>query len=197
MHSSPAGVKLQLTVDLAAHSDAGTIKAMTEVFPEDIRPSISVVVHLTESSVGGAAYIVLTILGGGLAWLANKVLGPSFDEIGNRLRDAVKAYFDRRKRIPPGVGLQLTLQSVEVRISIDTRSLLSWKDDEQHFRMLAQYITDGFGEVTSRNAERVRLRWGPELNRWVFCDIWTKDMISSYEYYVFDIRSGKWIKKHL
>jgi len=63
--------------------------------------------------------------------------------------------------------------------------------------MLAQYILDGLSEVASRNAERVTLRWDPEFGRWVFCDIWTKDMSRNREYYIFDPRSGKWIKKKL
>jgi len=169
---------------------------MSDAFPEDVRPRITLVAHLTESAFGGAAYIVLTILGGA-AWAANKVLGPTFEEIGNRLRDAVKACFDRRNRVPPGVGLRLTLSGIEVRISIETRSLLSWKNEERRFAMLAQYILDGLSEVASRNAERVTLRWDPEFGRWVFCDIWTKDMSRNREYYIFDPRSGKWIKKKL
>jgi len=160
MTFSEQEIKLQLALDPASGGDLETVDAMVRVFPLEIRPSISTVFHLTESALG-AAYIVLTIIAVG-GWVAKKTFGPLLDEIGNRFRDAVLAYGRGGRRQPPGVGLYIgKFENVEVRISIPTESLLSWKDEEGQFKKLAEYIIEGFGEVTSRKAERVTLMWDP------------------------------------
>src|SRR5208282_2263666 len=128
MPSLPPDVRLELKLDPPTYSDADTIKAMASVFPEGLKPNIGMVALFTEPAFG-EPYIVLTIwgaIGAGAAWAANKLLGPTFEEIGNRLRDAVKAYLDHRKRVPPAVGVWAVLDQLEVRISIETSSLLSW-----------------------------------------------------------------------
>jgi hypothetical protein len=199
MPSLPADVKLELELDPATYADADTIKAVASVFPDDVKANISKVALLSGPAFG-EPYIVLTIsvaIGRGVAWAADKLLGPTFEKIGNWLCDAVKAYLDHRKRVPPAVGLWAVLDQLEVRISIETSSLLSWNDEEQQFRALAGYILDGLSEVTSRNAQRVTLLWDPDLNRWVFCDIWPKDMHSIHKWYIFDPRTGKWISEDL
>jgi len=56
-------LQFQLTLDPATHADGDTVAALLNVFPPSLRPDVSVTVHLTESTAGGFALIMLTVIG--------------------------------------------------------------------------------------------------------------------------------------
>ena len=197
--SGPVGnaLLLRLALDPKTHSDDQAVKAMTDAFPVGIRPRVSVHVQLTESIAGGQAYMVLSVVGATFAWLANRLLGPTFDELGSALRDAVKSRLGGRHSPPGGIGYWLEVGGVDVRIGIDTTSLLSWNDAGAQFRMLSRYLTEWLPRISHLNPERIWVSWDARLMQWTFVQMWPKDMNSSHEYYLFDLATETWLKKSL
>jgi hypothetical protein len=194
MNHFPGPIKLEFKFEVSSFPAPETIEEMLNMFPRDMRPSVSKVAHLAEPL--NTAYVVLTILAIG-GWAGQKILGPLLEEVGNCLREAVKAYLKRRKQLV-AVGLHIiNFENVEIRIGIGVNSLVNWKDEDEHFKKLAEYIVGNFEEVTSRDPDRVRLSWDPASESWTFCEIWPTNMSSSHEYYIYDARTGMWEKHSL
>lgn len=168
-------IKLSLILDPATCSDLETVEGMIQVFPAGARPHLNVWAHVLESAGGGQPYLALSIVAS-IAWVARKVPAPSLDEIGNRLRDAVKVYFDRRKTVPSGVQLWLSLSEIEFRVSVNTEKLMCWTDDQHQFRTLGELIDEEFPQLKSLNAATVFLLWDTKLNCWRFTTIWPSDL---------------------
>jgi hypothetical protein len=196
---APVGnaLSLQFRLDPKTYSDPQTVKEMTDAFPAGIGPRVSKFVQLTESVAGGQAYMVLTVVGATFAWLANRVLGPTFDELGSALRDAVKSRLGRSNPPPDDIGYWLTVGGVEVRIGIKTTLLLSWNDSHTQFQMLREYLIEWLPQLSHLNPEWVTVCWDASLMQWTFVDMWPKDMNSTHEYYVFDSATEEWIKRSL
>lgn len=193
MDSSALPFKLQLTLDLPTHSDADTVNEMLDAFPAEIRPSVGMKLLLSDSS---APYIVLTVLAG-IAWITKRILGPLFDELGNYLRDAIKAYLKRGKHAPPAIGLYISVEGTEdfeVRISIETKTLLGWDDAEPHFKDLREILAKGLKDVASKKPSWVSLEWDPQYGEWVFIQIF-RSSSSGFNYWIFDRKQRKWVEK--
>ncbi|MGH9395514.1 MAG: hypothetical protein ACRD18_01515 [Terriglobia bacterium] len=191
MESLPSNLKLTLSLDLETYSDVEARQAMVEAFPASNRPDVNLTLHLSEPSI---QYIVLTVIVG-VSWALKKVLGPSLDELGNHLRDSLRACLKYRKRVPPGVGLHVIWTDIEVRVSIEAQSLLGWSDAKPYFQKLDEYLAHGLEDAPSKDAHWISLRWDPDRQRWIFTQVLAARG-SKFDYYVFDREQNKWIGKN-
>lgn len=194
----PVPVKLDLTLDFRARRDAKLVASILEAFPPEIGPSVSEHILLSQPALGAAGYVVLTIIaGGGMGWAARKILGPTLDAVGCRLRDAVMRYGKKAPAPPPGVGMHFMFEGVEFEVSIESTCLLEWRDADGHFKQLGEYVENEISVIAAKDSAKVRLRWEPDEGQWVFLDIWTRDMARTRIYYVFNRLTGEWEQKTL
>jgi hypothetical protein len=188
-------LQFQLTLDPATHADRDTVAALLNVFPPSLRPDVSVKVHLTESTAGGFALIMLTVIGPPLMWMGKKVLGPPLDEIGELLRDMVKE-FRKRRRVPPEIitlRIELEKEPHEVIVGIPRQFL----EESQHFlSTLIEQLTRVVAEEVFRGANRIMISWNVKQECWI-CTIWPTNMASTMEYLIYDMKTGQCEKKHL
>lgn len=192
---APGQMKIRLTLDPATNADRDTVVALLNIFPPSLRPDVSVTVHLTESTAGGFALIMLTVMGPAFVWMGKKVLGPPLDEIGEYLRDMVKEFRKRRKTPPETVTLRIELEKEphEIIVGIPIRFL----DESQHFlSTLLKQLAGAVAEEAFRSANRIMLSWNTKLERWI-CTIWPSDMRSTTEYLVYDLKTGQFEKERL
>lgn len=193
MNAPPAGFKLDLTLDVDAASDPETVNEMLKAFPREVRPTVSEKLLLSDAS--SIPLVVLCVLLPAGGWALTRMLGPIFDEVGIWIRDAARAYRQRRMLAPPGVGMYIRWRGdpMEVRVSVEEKSLLSWTDPKQRFQQLREYLDNGLGEVFSRNPDWVLVRWDPGRESWIFVQI-LPIRRDRCDWYRFDPESGKWIE---
>ncbi len=187
--------EVSVVLDLPAYSDSECLKAIIAAFPEEQKPRV--LGRVQEDITGGRDFIGLLVTGGGLAWFAKKVLGPSLDELGIRLRDALKAYFEKRKRKPALVTLSFASDEIEIHVEIDSDALLSFPATAETFQRLAPMILSEADKGSFVEAEKVTLTWDTQKGRWLFYQIWPKDMIRTGLYFEFDPELCEWKEKKL
>ena len=194
MDGKLADVDIQCALDPQTCGDPEATEAILAVLPHPRRPEP--LMHVLESAEAQLPYLALIVVAA-IGWLAQKVLTPTIEEIGTYLRDALKAYIERRKNHPGAVQLILNLGELEFDISIRSDDLLQIADLRQEFASLREYLGSEIAGGTFQEGDRVSLWWSPERRQWCFVEVWPKDIGTRGGWLSYDAEKGEWQKKLL